>query len=706
MSAGTQIKIVGPYEFPFEDFARIKNVKRPRKNKGNENKPDIMDIVTAFDIETTRIESINQSVMYTWQWHFSSPLNICVVGRTWPDFLGFIELLKFNMPEGTTLIIYDHNLGYEFQFLAAFYPFTDDEVKAVKSRKVLSCTMYNKFVFRDSLLHTNMSLKEFLKKMNVEHQKVSGAEFDYKKQRYAWTPLTDLEMKYITHDVIGLCEAIEAEMKMDGDTLHTIPLTSTGYVRRDAKKALYFESHMGRIPDMLPEWDVYVLLREAFRGGDCHANRYIAGDILHNVHSYDRSSSYPDVLCNCDFPMSRFKKVPGPVEKEQIAEFINEHVAFIMRVKITGLYLRNKYWPDPYLSNDKCTHVEQAKIDNGRILRAAELQTTITDVDFLIILEQYDWDTLYIESCYTAKYGPLPKAFITLITDYYKRKTRLKQDDKDPNFDPFQEMLYNKLKNKLNALYGMCAQDPVKENILYAKGEWKVDDVPRQQLLEKYNESAFLPYQWGVWCTAWARYRLYEGIKIAGAYNFCYCDTDSVKFLNDADFSKFNRRAIRWSKQSGAAGEDPKGKMHYMGVFEQEHDYYRFRTWGAKKYAYQYEENGPTKATISGVVKAAEFDEKGEPVKLSGGMELDKYGGLVAFREGFVFREAGGLTPIYNDDNYGTYHIDGHEIEITSNVCLVPSEYTVHLGKDYKELLTEEDIENLKRMGLPGWQEE
>ena len=703
-SAGTQIKIVAPFDFPFEEFGKIKNVKRPRKTKGNENKPDIMNIVTAFDIETTRIDELNQSVMYTWQWHFSDPLNICVIGRTWPDFLGFVELLKFFMPAGTTLIIFDHNLSYEFQFIRAFYPFTNDEVKAVKSRKVLSCTMYNVFEFRDTLLHTNMSLKEFLKKMNVEHQKIDGAAFDYEKKRYSWTPLTDLEMQYITHDVIGLCEAIEQEMKMDNDTLFSLPRTSTGYVRRDAKKVLYYESHFGRIPEMLPDWHTYSLLREAFRGGDCHCNRFIAGDILHNVHSYDRSSSYPDVLCNCDFPMTQFKPVENP-DEHVIAEKINEHKALIMRVKLKCVHLRDRYWPDPYLSFDKCRNVVQAKIDNGRILKAYELETTVTDIDFQIILEQYDCE-ITIADCMESNYGPLPKKFITLITDYYKLKTKLKQDKNDPKFDPFQEMLYNKLKNKLNALYGMCAQDPVKENILYNDGAWDVDDKPRKELLEKYNESAFLPYQWGVFCTSWARMRLFEGIKIAGPYNFVYADTDSVKFINDADFSKFNRRAIRWSKQSGAAGLDPKGNMHYMGVFEQEHDYARFRTWGAKKYAYQYEEGGPTEATISGVVKAAEYDEKGEPTKLSGGLELDKHGGLEAFQEGFVFREAGGLAPIYNDDNYGTYTIDGHEIEITSNICLVPSTYTVSLGKDYKQLLTDEDMETLKRLGLPGWQEE
>lgn len=696
MSDGTQIKVVDPYHFPLLKLQKLKYVKRPKRTP--KDKPNIINIITAFDIETTRIPEINQSVMYTWQWHFHKPINVCVVGRTWMDFMAFTEMLQHFLPEGQ-LIVYDHNLSYEFQFLRAFYDFQNDEVFAVQSRKVLYCTMYNnRFMFRDSMLQTNMSLKQFLKKMHVQHQKVSGIDFNYDKSRYAWTELNDLEMKYITNDVIGLCEAIETEMESDGDNLYTIPLTSTGYVRRDAKKALFMDAKFGNIPDMLPDWKTYTLLREAFRGGDCHCNRYIAGDILYHVHSYDRSSSYPDVLCNCDFPMAAFKDV-GSVDQDQVAKMVNDHIPFVCRCHFVNIRLRNKYYPLPYLPVSKCTHVQKPKIDNGCILSADALQTTITDIDFQIILEVYDFDDLYIPVCMTSKYRPLPYKFIQVITDYYKLKTKLKGD-------PSADIYYTKLKNKLNALYGMCAQDPVKESILFDGGAWNTDTKPRMQLLEEYQNHAFLPYQWGVWCTAWARYRLYEGVKIAGPENFVYCDTDSVKFTgSDADYSAFNRRAERWSRESGAVGMDAKGNMHFMGVFEREHDYYRFRAWGAKKYAYQYEENGPTEATISGVVKVSEYDNKGEPVKLSGGLELDKHGGLEAFEDGFVFREAGGLDPIYNDDNYGKYTIEGHEIEITSNVCLVPSTYTVHLTNEYKELIDQSDIEILKRLGLPGYQE-
>lgn len=80
-------------------------------------------------------------------------------------------------------------------------------------------------------------------------------------------------------------------MNLDDDNLYTFPLTSTGYVRRDAKKAMRDISHMF-VRNQLPDFYTYRMLREAFRGGNTHANRYYAGVVLHGYKSADRSSSY------------------------------------------------------------------------------------------------------------------------------------------------------------------------------------------------------------------------------------------------------------------------------------------------------------------------------------------------------------------------------------------------------------------------------
>ncbi len=58
------------------------------------------------------------------------------------------------------------------------------------------------------------------------------------------------------NDVRGLVEALKAEMSRDDDTLYTIPLTSTGYVRREVKAALrQWGRH--RLAELMPGREVY-----------------------------------------------------------------------------------------------------------------------------------------------------------------------------------------------------------------------------------------------------------------------------------------------------------------------------------------------------------------------------------------------------------------------------------------------------------------
>lgn len=277
----------------FDELAQVSIEKRKQGNRGNRRKVNYINIVTAFDIETSRLPGTDDSFMYVWQWQFADKYT--VMGRTWTQLQQFIAGLR-EVLEENTLVVLVHNLSYEFQFLRTIYDFTPDEVFALDKRKVVKCTMYNKQLeFRCTYLHSNMSLKSYCKKMNVEHQKLDGQEFDYKVVRYPWTPLTPRQLEYCQNDVLGLVEAYTKEMKMDNDNLESMPLTSTGYVRRDVKRAMRI-CGTKRVVEAQPNLTVYQLLKEAFRGGDTHANRFYVGKILENVSSADRSSSYPDVL--------------------------------------------------------------------------------------------------------------------------------------------------------------------------------------------------------------------------------------------------------------------------------------------------------------------------------------------------------------------------------------------------------------------------
>ncbi|EMX2557466.1 hypothetical protein AAGT75_004719 [Escherichia coli] len=661
--------IIEPEEFDFTWFESLQKEKRNRGNQGGTRKKDYKGIVTAFDIETTRIKAIEQSVMYVWQWQFDEEYT--VIGRTWEQFEEFAQNLKTCMKEREHLVVFVHNLSYEFQFLRGIYNFQSDEVFALKKRKVLKCDMYGFLEFRCSYIHSNMSLAEYTHKMGATHTKLSGEEFDYSIERYPWTPLTPREIEYATNDVLGLVESIKIEMAHDEDNLYTFPLTSTGYVRRDAKRAMKQVSHY-YVSSMLPDKDTYVMLREAFRGGNTHASRFYSNMILDNVRSFDRSSSYPDVLCNCQFPISKFFHV-GECTVEKLMDLINRRKkAVLMRIGIVHPTIKPGQGC-PYISKDKSRNIKGGKYDNGRVLEAEYLETTITDIDLKIILLEYDFEDLIPLDVYHARYGYLPQPLVNLNISYYQSKTKLKDVEGE-------EIFYMKSKNKLNSIYGMMAQDPVKQEIDFLAMEGFIireDDIG--QLLESSNKRAFLAYQWGVWTTAHARWRLEEGIQIAGDY-YVYSDTDSVKYIDNPEvterWEEYNKARIADSEQSGAYAIDPKGNTHYMGVYEDEGLYQQFITMGAKKYAYV--KKGKLTVTIAGVNKS------------KGGEEMAD---IRNFVEGFIFVKAGGTEAVYNDyPEIHSYEVDGHTIPITANVVLRDSTYTLGITEDYKRLLLESRI--------------
>lgn len=662
------MQIVSPSEFDFTALAQLKTQKRKRGNQRTRQQTKYVDIVTAFDIETTRIPDIEQSIMYVWQWQFG---NMCtVVGRTWDEFYNFALDLIETRDEEESIVVLVHNLSYEFQFLSGIYDFQPEEVFAVKSRRILKCTMFNKRIeFRCTYLHSNMSLSQYCKKMNVEHGKLSGAEFDYSKTRYPWTPLTDSELAYCQNDVLGLVEAYTTEMLKDCDNLYTVPLTSTGYVRREAKKAIRSTSYaLHMVKDCSPDLDTYDLLRELFRGGDTHANRAYAGYIVQNVHSADRSSSYPDVMVNCKFPVTPFKREENSDYATLVDLIKRRKKAVIMRMAFTGIKLRDEFWGNPYIPTAKSRKVINGLYDNGRVLEADYLEISLTDIDLAIIVDTYTFADAVPLVLYSARYGNLPKPLTDLCIEYYRRKTELKGID-----NPDVVYRYNKAKALLNALYGMMSQDPIKQTIDYKNHEYIERDEPPQELLDEYNKKAFLVYQWGCYVTAWARWRLYEGMKLAGD-GFIYADTDSVKYVGSIDWTAYNNKRISDSKKSGAYATDINGVTHFMGVYEAEDDYNEFITLGAKKYAYKI--NGKVSVTIAGVNKQ------------KGGKELEKHGGLDAFDDGFTFVEAGGTELIYNDFPPMTHiMVDGHKLPITSNVVIKESTYTMGVTAEYERIL-------------------
>ena len=97
---------------------------------------------------------------------------------------------------------------------------------------------------------------------------------------------------------------------------------------------------------------------------------------------------------------------------------------------------------------------------------------------------------------------------------------------------------------------------------------------------------------------------------------------------------------------------------------------------GAKKYIYA-DEQGKLHLTIAGVNKR------------KGAIELEKMGGFSAWKSGTKFVDAGGVQGVYNDTAFGWLTVDGHDLYIGRNVCLLPDTYTLGEAEDYSRILEE-----------------
>ena len=632
--------------------------------------------------------------MYIWQFCIADRV---VMGRDWISFGQLLTKLQHGLELtsfGNHLVIYVHNLAYEFQFIRNF--FTMSDVFAIDKRKVVKCTLNDVFELRCSYKLSNMSLDQFLKNSKgVQHYKKQGF-LDYSILRTPSTVLSDEELSYCYNDVMGLREAIQSKLSLEHDTLSSIPLTSTGYVRREFRAASkenpknYF---IFKELQLNPR--TYQLCKEAVRGGNCHANPHLSNQVWNNVFSYDMSSAYPAIMCQCKFPMSPFlKRRPSA---EMLYSLLNDGKhALLMKVRFTNLEIKTTRTV-AYISKSKCEGLRHPRSDNGRILETETCTMSITDIDFRIIEHQYTWEgEPEVLELYSSIYDYLPIELRNMIVEQYKSKCELKFGD---------EYLYSKFKNRINADFGMMLTDICRAEITYnpfvednpfTKDKKDDKDSINASLVKYYkSQNSFLTYQWGLWVTAHCRNRLQRAIDSVGV-DMLYCDTDSCKFLTDFNnyksiFDKLNADILAEAEECGVKtscdvlNPETNEMEHFqLGVWEKEQPYEQFKTMGAKKYAYN-QWSKKTKQVEFGITVAGLS-------KVSGAEYLREHGGMDAFNESTdVPPEFSGRTTAFYKDVVVPYYItiNGEKIYTASAIALVPTSYTFSLESEYQQLLAD-----------------
>lgn len=552
-----------------------------------------------------QVRAEKKAIMYIWQ--FAIEENV-IIGRTWNDFLFFCKkLYDFLDLKERYIVVYVHNLSYEFQFICRWFNWID--IFADSERKPIKATTDSHFIFKCSYRLSGYSLEVLANNLKSHNIKKMVGDLDYNLIRNSKTPISKEELKYCENDVLIVTSYIDEQINEFGN-IEKIPLTQTGKVRRYVRKQCFQnKEYQYFIKELTIEKPEYLMLKNAFMGGFTHCNAMYTNKICKNVTSYDFTSSYPTVLISEKYPMSKGKEVYINTE----SELLNLIKNYCVLVDLQFTNIKTSFMYEQIISYSKCRNVKNPLINNGRIVQADTLTISCTDVDFLNIRDFYVWDNMKIGLCYIYEKDYLPKEFIKTILHLYKSKTELKGVDG-------KEVEYLHSKELLNSLYGMCVTSIVHDTVGFNGSEWTTENGNLDEELKNYNtdKNRFLFYQWGVWCTAYARNNLYTAIRECKE-DYIYSDTDSVKIFN-ADkhkmyFEEYNKWIVQKLEKCLNYHSIPldyispktiKGETKTLGVWDFDGFYTDFKTLGAKRYIFR--KDNKLSITVCGLSKKSGKD--------------------------------------------------------------------------------------------------
>lgn len=659
------------------------------------------DMFGCLDTETSHNHNLDEPVAWIYQWAFVLGGQY-IIGRT-PTRL-FKELRRiqrmYQLDDHRKIVIYIHNLSYDFCYLYSYmeeYLGERPEVLALNNRKILMVSCGG-FEFRCSYLLSNMSLDEWTKQLKTNVRKMVGA-IDYDTIHYQDEELDIVDWEYQINDIASQYEALQIEMQIGNHTIVDIPLTSTGYVRLDMKRVCRDKEYRDFFKKTRLDVDTYKACKMAFAGGYTHANRCLVGvNIKYRIGHFDFKSHYPSVQQLRYFPISKFDlyyeyNKEDKLEVDEIIDILNEYCCLI-QVAFNNPSLHPEVTA-PYMQQSKILNAGYQlrddrgikATDNGRIINIdGTVLMWLTELDFKILIDQYEFDDIEIIKMYIAKRGPIPMQYIDNINKYFEIK---ENGDKDTVY-------YQKSKAKLNAIYGMTATDICRPNIHFDfdTGEYVSDiisDTDISDMLDKYygSRNNFNPYQFGVWTTAHARYLLMDLIKnVIGYENYIYSDTDSIFFLDSDKIRKkidaYNQNVIALNASLSKGVKNRNNTISYYGTFEDEKDdIVEFRTLHSKCYAFNDADNN-MHVTIAGVTKSNK-KQGDERVTIADELQV-----LENLREGFQFNECGGTRSVYYSHPASVINYNGHKIEYSSGVIITPTTKTISEYREVVELYDRE----------------
>lgn len=628
-----------------------------------------------LDTETSKSD---EATGWVYQWAACIKQKIFVYGRKPSEFIDFMRDIAehYQLSDDKKIIIYIHNLQYDFAYLKRFIMQYDPslDVLAIDNHTVLTVDVLG-FRFICSYKLTNLSLAVLSDKYAKKYIKAVG-EIDYNITRYQDTELDENDWLYMFSDVASQYDGIKQYLLMNNYKFCAdAPFTSTGFVRVACRRASKKDDKWrSQFELMRLDLEQYRLCRQAFMGGICicsyrYSNKTIrASDGVVLKHK-DFTSSYPARQTLDSMPTGR-PMWYGAIKSRRKFERLLEKYHCVFMLTLYDVHIKEGITA-PYIPSSKCLAPKEILKVNGKVVFAKELTIAVTELDYKWIKRQYNASNFKVSKMLCFKRGTMPDWLKAEIMQYFTNKCTLKHSE---------PILYAKSKNLLNGIYGMTATSIIRPQykIDHDTGvisHFIADDIDKQdqQDLDRYYRShnSFMPYQYSLFTTAWARDALMTMIETCGYDNFLYCDTDSVFYIETPENSEKMAQYERECIEKAIAGGAYVGN-NYLGAPTDEPEIRAFRGLHSKCYAMEElnEKSGQYELSvvIAGIPKRAVRWIDGKPVTKTNAEELANIDNLA---DGFVFDHCGGTRCVYNDERAPVImDINGHETELATSAVI------------------------------------
>lgn len=216
--------ITSPFKFIKQIAVELPSYETIVTNKDIE----YYNVPAGFDIETSSFYSNGivapenkRAIMYHWQFGINDTVT---TGRTWEELKQLLDWIVWtlDLSLNTRLVVYVHNLPYEWQFMRKQFEWAD--VFLLEERKPVYAVTTSGIEFRCSLkLSGGKSLKNVGKDLQKYKVEKMVGDLDYSVIRTPLTPLTAKELKYCENDIRVILSYIQEKIEQDGD-ITKIPL--------------------------------------------------------------------------------------------------------------------------------------------------------------------------------------------------------------------------------------------------------------------------------------------------------------------------------------------------------------------------------------------------------------------------------------------------------------------------------------------------